>query len=76
MKIREVVPLFGCLIALSQPALAGDNPPSSSRTLESRDKLDNTKIQTLMSDYKRANKMNSSIRKKLDDTKAGTIGKI
>lgn len=78
MKATRSVLLLGCVIAFSQPALAGDKRPGSlsTRTLASGDKLDNTKIQTLMSGYGRANVLRSSIQKKKDDTAGAVIGKI
>jgi|GEM_PF-4708467 len=46
------------------------------KELESKDKLENFEIQNLMSTYNQAETLSSSVRKKLDDTTAGVIGKI
>jgi hypothetical protein len=46
------------------------------KDLESKDKMDNFEIQSLMSDYNQAETLASSVQKKADDTNNSVIGKI
>jgi hypothetical protein len=49
---------------------------NSSQQLQSQDKLGNTKIQTLMSNYNEAQSLMSSVLKKSSDAQSAMIGKI
>ena len=56
--------------------LEGISGGDTSQTLQSQDKLGNTQIQTLMSDYNEAQTTLASIQKTAHDTKSTEIGKI